>query len=440
MFNWRRPIIYFLFYLSGSKIPANLRLLHGFEKMSGAKQQQYQQDKLKEILLHAYNHVPYYHKILSESGVVDNGQVNLDNFNQIPLLTKDIIRQEGANLYSDDYQKRKFYQNTSGGSTGEPVKFLQDHYYDESNIATKIHFNEILGKSLGDKEIKLWGSDRDIIKGNLALRDRCINWLYNRRFLNSYNFSSDKMKELVELNNNFKPVSYWTYVDSTYEFSKFVSANNIKLYSPKYIVTSIGPLYPEIKSSIELAFNCPVYNQYGSRELGAVAFQDKIDSDLQVFFWRHLVEISDLRDGMGRVVVTCLDNFSMPLIRYEVGDVAQPGVYYNFSRTKSYLNLHNVVGRTLGYFKTQSGGLKHTHFIIQQLFFRDWIKKFQLIQKEYNLVELKIVGEANSSQMRGIEEKIKLFMGADCRTKWNFVDQIDPTPSGKYLYTVCEIK
>ncbi|MCK5611939.1 hypothetical protein KAR91_59265 [Candidatus Pacearchaeota archaeon] len=57
------------------------------------------------------------------------------------------------------------------------MKFIQDKYYDDWNVATKIYFNQMLGKEIGEKEIKLWGSDRDIIMGNLTLKNRLINYL-----------------------------------------------------------------------------------------------------------------------------------------------------------------------------------------------------------------------------------------------------------------------
>jgi len=418
--NWRKPVIYVLLYLTGSKIPA------------------FQEDKLKKLLLHSYKNVLYYHRILREHDVInEKEEVNLDNFDRIPILTKDIIRREGENLYSKDYKKRKYYENTSGGSTGEPVKFIQDKYYDDWNIATKIYFNQILGKEIGEKEIKLWGSDRDIIMGNLTLKDRLINYLYNRKFFNSYNLNKKTIDELIKLNNSFKPSCYWSYVDAAFEFSKIALNKNIELFRPKFIITTIGPLFDDMRNVIEDAFKCPVYNQYGSREVGVIACQCKEKKHLHTFPWFNFVEVVDENDrsvgqgGEGKIVVTTLTNYSMPLIRYDIGDVAISA---------------NVLGRTLGYFKKADGSLVHSHFIVQSIFFKDWIKRFQIIQKEFDLilVNIELCSGIDAAEHGGdvgeIEERIKLSMGKDVRVEFRFVGKIEPSKSGKYIYTICGVK
>jgi phenylacetate-coenzyme A ligase PaaK-like adenylate-forming protein len=87
MFNWRKPIIYALLYLSGSKIPHNLKEIKRLEKLSLKEKKQYQEEKLKKILFYAYKNVPYYKKVLGKAKVVKNGIVFLENFNKIPILT-----------------------------------------------------------------------------------------------------------------------------------------------------------------------------------------------------------------------------------------------------------------------------------------------------------------------------------------------------------------
>lgn len=437
--NWRKSIIYLLLNLSGSKVLKNLKEIEEVSSFSVEEKEKYQKDKLKNILLHAYNNVPYYKKILAQAAVVINGEVYLENFSRIPVLTKDIIRKEGINLYSTDYKQRKPYENTSGGSTGEPVKFIQDKEYDAWNIASKIFFFRKLGKDEGEKEIKLWGSDRDIIKGNLTPKDRFINFLYNRKFFNCYNFSDQDMANLVKLHNTFKPCMYWAYVDGIFEFSKYVLKNKIQLFSPKFIVTTIGPLHEYNRKVIQDAFGCKVYNQYGSREMGIISVENE-NKEMDISFWRQIVELCGVNQEKS-LVVTSLDNYSMPLIRYEIGDVAEKGTeQYSFGETASFLTTKPVVGRTLGFFKKKDGGLKHTHFLVQQLFFKDWINKFQLIQKDYDLVEIKIVGTENKEEMKKVEDLIIGFLGEEFKIEWNFVDSIQTSISGKYLYTVSDLE
>ena len=105
--NIRKSIIKALLHLSGSAIPKNLKQIFKYEYASPEELQQVSEQKLRELLSHAWENVPYYSEILRQADVVVDGKVNPVNFPGIPALTKDIIRREGKNLYSRDYQHRK---------------------------------------------------------------------------------------------------------------------------------------------------------------------------------------------------------------------------------------------------------------------------------------------------------------------------------------------
>lgn len=446
MINWRKPVIYSMLYLSGSKIPQNLREIKSLEKLSRNELKKYQEEKLKTLLLHAYQNVPYYQKVLKKAGIINNKEeVVLKNFNKIPILTKEIIRREGASLYSKDHKKRKSYENTSGGSTGEPVRFLQDKYYDDWNTATKLYFNKILGKDIGAPEIKLWGSDRDIILGNLTVKDRVINYLYNRKFVNCYDFSENKILDLIRLNNDFKPTAYWSYMEAACETAKYILQNKINVFSPKLIISTIGPLSEETRKIIKKAFNCKVYNQYGSREVGWISAEKEQKISMDIFFWKDLIEVLNLNNkNEGELIITTLDNFSMPLIRYKIGDVAEiinKKVSFSMGGTESYLKIRTVLGRTLGFFKRKDGSLFHTHHLVQQMFFQNWIKQFQLIQEKEDLILIRVVQSKKHKKkdLERIEKAIRSLTGDKIKIQWNFVKNIKKTKSGKYLYTICKI-
>ena len=444
----KKAFIYTLLGLSGSRTLRNLNWTRKFDISDESVIRDCCESKLKKLLLHAWENVPYYHDVLEESQVVSNGQVSLENFTGIPLLTKDIITQQGDRLYSRDYQKRKPYSNTSGGSTGQPVQFIQDKAYDEWNTSQKLYFNAILGKEPGDKELKLWGSDRDIIAGTLSLKDRIINCLYNRKFFNSYRFDKAALKELVELNNKFRPKAYWSYMESAMELAEYVAKNHIEFISPEILISTIGPLTEPVREKIEKALGCKVYNQYGSREVGVIGCECRQQDGLHCFPWFNHIELLDenekeIKDGQGKVIVTTLENYSMPLIRFEIGDVAIAGGNDCACGRKTF-KLKKVIGRTLGYFKRADGALLHSHFIVQMLFNRDWLKRFQIIQETPDRIviclELKNQVKPNRDELDEISSKIKMLMGDSCAIEYVFVDHIQRSPSGKYLYTICKVE
>ena len=445
---YRKYLILALLFLSGRKVGRHLREIQQLEKASADEVKQHTEQNLKKLLLHAARNVPYYSRILPECGVIADGTVRLENFSRIPLLTKDIIRQQGENLHSRDAKHRKPYANTSGGSTGEPVHLLQDREYDDWNTATKIYFNAALGKEMGQREIKFWGSDRDILEGTLMLKDRLINWLYNRKFFNCYQLNDTILNDLVRLNNTFKPVAYWSYMDSAIELADFLSNHNLAFHSPKIVISTIGPLTEPLKERIEAGMGGKVYNQYGSREVGVIACQCKEQKGLHTFPWWHHVEVVDahgnpVENSQGNVVVTTLRNYSMPLIRYEIGDVAVGGSS-NCPCGRKTPVLDSVIGRTLGYFKKADGTRVHSHFIVQALFFRTWIRRFQVIQEAFDkvviLMELKDGVGPNENDLADIRAKTQVIMGSQCVIEIRIVDKIKHSQSGKFVYTLCKIQ
>ncbi len=445
--GFRKTLILAALRLTGSSVRRNLKEICQFDRASADEIKHRADEKLSRLLLHAADNVPYYHDVLHKCEVVVDGRVRLENFTKIPILTKDIIRKQARNLYSKDYKIRKPYENTSGGSTGEPVMFIQDKKYDDWNIATKLYFNSVLGKECGEPEIKFWGSDRDILQGTLTLKDRLINLLYNRKFFNSYQLSEQNLNELIAINNSFRPRAYWSYMESALELANYLSKSGKYFHSPEILISTIGPLTEQVRQKIESAMGCKVYNQYGSREVGVIACQCTEQKGLHMFPWWNHVEIIDnegknLKSGQGDVVVTTLQNYSMPLIRYKIGDVAVAG-RNDCPCGRKTLVLDSVIGRTLGYFKKADGYLAHSHFIVQALFFRDWIKRFQVVQELFDKivirVELKKDAKPDQEELDDIVRKIQMVMGQDCCVLFDFVEKIEPSPSGKFIYTICKI-
>jgi phenylacetate-CoA ligase len=451
MINWRKPVIFALLYLSGSKIPKYLKEIKKIDKFSLEEKEQYQKDKLEKTLLHAWKNVPYYHKVLSEANVVKDNKVYLENFSKIPILTKEIIRREGKNLYSKDYRKRGYYKNTSGGSTGEPVEFIQDKEYDDWNNATKIYYKILGGQGIGEKELRLWGSERDLLEGKEKLIIRLRNFLYNRKELNSFKMTETQMTKYAQIWNEFKPQWVEAYVQSIYEFGKYLRKQNINVRSPKGMVVSAGTLTKKMEKLISDNFKCPVFNRYGSREVGAVACSLG-KRTLQTSFWNALIEVTSFKgqpykDGKaGQVIVTTLNNYSMPLIRYQIGDMAIPRKYLKISNIKSVLDINNLVGRVTEVFRRKDGkiipGEFFIHFIgvVHNL---GAISKFQVIQESFEKITIKMVMKDKEKFRQcksDIENSIKKVMGKKCKIVWQNVEDIPPTASGKYLYTVSKIK
>jgi len=442
--NWRKPVIYSLLYLSGSRIPSCLKEITYLNQSSIKELKRYQEQKLQELLLHSCRYVPYYNEVLLKSGVVSNGKLNLNNWHNIPILTKDIIRTHSDNLVATDFQKnqRKPYCNSSGGSTGEPVSFWQDKIYNDWNVSNKIFYKLNGGQDIGKKELRIWGSERDLLVGEEKLSVRLRNWLYNRKEINAFKMSPDNMKIFVEQWNKFCPTWVEGYAQPLFEFARFLKEHEYKVSKPRGIISSAGTLYPEMKMMMEEIYECPIYNRYGSREVGDIACSQGKEK-LFLSPWNHYVEILNNHFEpvqsfeIGKVYITTLNNFSMPLIRYAIGDIAEAG--------DNILEFNKVEGRETSVFKTREGKVISGEFFIHFIgvvFNKGFISRFQVIQENYNFIRIKIVlknQEAFNKYKLNIVSSIKKVMGNSCEVKFEYVDKIDSLKNGKYLYTISKI-
>lgn len=438
--------------LNGSSL-RYLAQLKKAERLSNDRISALQKERLKKLLIHASDHTPYYRSILSKAGVVKEGRfLGLDSFGNIPLLTKDIIRKEFKGLTSDDIDKRRWYENTSGGSTGEPVCFIQDRDYDEWLWASAMLCDCWSGYSRGGRKIVLWGSERDILMGREKLKTRIGRWVRNQIWLNAFRMTHEQMSSYVKVINKTKPVQILAYVNSIYEFSKFIKQNSLSIYSPKAVMTSASALCPHMRETIESIFKTKIFDRYGSREVGNIACECEAHSGLHVFPLTHYVEILN-KDGVaaepgeaGEIVITLLTNYAMPLIRYRIGDM---GVWTQerCHCGREWPILKEVTGRVSDIFLKKDGTQIYGGYFTQLFYFQNWVKKFQVMQEDYDDIRLIIVpqdfipnlNERYSMQLGEIVKKIKVIMGENCKVRCEFVTDISSAASGKYRYTISKI-
>ena len=426
--------------------PNVIKYLHNIRNMFNdfEKIKQYQYHRLEKLLFHAYENTTYYRQIFDNVNLFSNGKINWGNFSHVPILTKEIIRSNYRDLISKDSKTRKSYKNTSGGSTGEPVVFIQDKVYYEHMIADTLWFSELHEKKIGEKEIKIWGSEKDIFKEKESIVNRLTNYFFNRTLLNSFHLNDEIINNYVKILNTVKPKSIWAYVDSIFEIAKYINFNNAKVFNPKIIICTAGTMYPEFREDISKAFpNSKILNQYGSREVGIIGIGEK---ELQIFQHSIFMELYDKitgkyihNSGSGNIIVTSLNNFSMPLIKFDIGDIGESSDIDN----TNVRSLSKLTGRRNSHIIRQDGSFIHGELFTHLFYFIDDIRKFQVIQEDYNrfLIKLEIASNAlDSDVIMDIQKKINQIMDDECEIDFQLVDEIQKLQSGKFQFVTSKVQ
>lgn len=401
---------------------------------------------LSRLLRHCRDMVPYYADLLagvSSAEIDTNPRGCLRN---LPILTKELIRANFDRLQSKDNAQRRCEINTSGGSTGEPVRLIQDDEYRDASTAIQWLSHHQLGCPPGAPHVRLWGSERDLESGTKSGKSRFFNWLTNTTWMNAFAMSPERMREFLDILNRKRPRLVVAYAQSIYELARFAEREQIQVNPQRAVLTSAGTLYPFMREKIAQVFRCEVYNLYGSREVSDIAWELPGRKGLWVPPWANFVEIVD-ENGLavpagteGNIVITCLTNLAMPLVRYRIGD--RGALLAESEAPECIQMLSHVSGRTVDTFRRSDQTLVDGEYFTHLLYFRPWVWKFQVVQKSYTEILFRVVstnGKPSKDELHEIASRSRLAMGDNCNVDFEFCDDLPPLRSGKFRYTISEV-
>lgn len=405
--------------------------------------QTFQMHKLVSLLQHAYKKVPFYQRRFADAGLRPEAIRGPDDLPRLPILTKSEIQNHCHELLAEGTDPSRLTENQTGGSTGHPLTFYQDSNYRAWKDADLLRNYRMAGYKLGMRWAFLWGSDYDARehKGWFGyLKDRFI---YNLLWINTFNLSVTTLTEQVEQLIRFKPQILVAYVSSATLLARLAKELEIGDISLQAIQTSAEILTPNDRQLLEATFNCPVFNRYGCREVSNIAHECEAHNGLHILAENNLVEIVK-ENGQrgkpgeeGRIVVTNLNNYAMPFIRYDTEDV---GVYNDHVCPcgRGLPLLATVKGRSTDVFTSPSGKLLHGEFFTHLFYKIRGVYQFQVLQETLENLLVRIVPTKNfnrASALSFLEEAIHRQGDPAFRLRFELCDQIPPSPSGKYRFT-----
>jgi len=436
-------------YINRSKVLTCYQRLKDYQWNSLQENREIQREKLYRLIKYAGQNIPYYKQVIKEHNIVFSEDIIFEDIKKFPMLTKEIIRKHFNELYR--FRDKTYYRNTSGGSTGESVVFYQDKEYLDWANANKRLFNEWVGRKPGDPMVKLWGSLSDILGSGQGIKGYLRRQVSGITSLNAYRMTEKDIYEYIKKINTIKPRLILSYTNSIEELARFIKARNLSVYSPPAVMTTAGVLYPEVKAKIEEVFHTTVFNRYGSREVSDMACNCEKDEGLHLVPAIHYLEIVDdegrrVKSGTpGNIIVTLLTNYTMPLIRYKIGD---RGILSDKSCScgRGWPLLEKVEGRMRSVFRNKQGDYIDGGAFIRFFYFRNNIKQFQVIQESLEQIEINIVlkdkerVKKTEKDFLEISNSIKKIMKSKIRIKYNLVESIEPGLSGKYAYIISKVE
>lgn len=387
--------------VNGTSILATMKELNESQFWPLEKQEVYQFDKFIRLLSHSVEQVPYYRDLFRQEKLDIRDIKGPADIHKIPILTKEMAREHNSRLVARDVKKMKVIRGVTGGTTGPPLKILRDSPDRSFTWAAFYRWYQWMGLSYGDRLLQLWGTPMVLhVPLSFKVRSAVKNFYYNRHLVNSFQLNENTIPGVLDKIEKYRPVFIRGYLSALIQLSQYIREHGIKLsYAPRAMSSTTETLFPAYKQLIENAFDSKLYDQYGCGECNSIAFDAGDKNGLYIATEHALLEVLDgegLPAGLkpGRFVVTNLDNYAMPFIRYENGDSGRFSVYDDSSSVKLPA-LKEVLGRTADTITLKDGSRVHGVFftdILNELFdvHPDTIHRFQVYQAEPGKIEFRI--------------------------------------------------
>ncbi|MFC1806931.1 phenylacetate--CoA ligase family protein [Candidatus Omnitrophota bacterium] len=395
---------------------------------------------MRKILAHAAEKVPYYKEVSQKAGFCSDN-IPQNEVKKFPLLDKDIIRQNLPKRIIDKQKDIYKIEHTSG-SSGVRGDFYIDRNAYSKILATQLLWWEWAGYRFGDR-IMLTG-----ITPNRGLVKSVKDILLRTKYINAFRINSQDIK------NNLIPIRgrqdyfFAGYPSSLFAYAHFARENKFNDIKFRSVISWGDKMFAHYRKLVEEQFHTQVFDNYGACEGAMIAGECEYHS-YHIMTPHVFIELLDA-DGnevdpgeMGEVVVTCLDNFLMPLVRYRIGDLAiraHPDKKCACGRHLPILKC--IIGRDTDIIKTRSGKSLIVHFFTGIFEHIKEVEQFQVIQHTLDDVEICLIPgpDFTESVLGNIKQQIWEKLNEKIDIRFSKVSEVRSSPSGKSQIVISELE
>ena len=419
----RSPVI-----LTKAKIDFDTINLEKSQWYSLEKLREFQNHHLRKLIRHCYEHVPFYRDYMKNNKIHLEDIRTVDDLKLLPVIDKDIIKEEPTRFKADNAELFSPQWSHTSGSTGKPLRFILD----AKNLLLEAAFvNRAWAWAGLDINTKLC-----VIRA-FQLPSLCIEgMLYGQQatFFSGYDVSEKTIPTYVAQLRRHGSILLYGFPSNLYEFARMFRAIGFDPLPVKSIVTSSETLYPFQREFIEGTFGAKIYDIYGQGE--HVSFINQCSKgvyhDNMEYGLTEYIPVKNTALGTHEIVATGLHNFSMPFVRYRLGDT----LFMNERRCpcgRAFPGIKAITGKE-GDMIVKADGSCFSGISVTNAF-GDYnnIKEYQVVQKDIGDFEITMVVTGDVKQLKSlVREKIVEMVGDDIRCTFHIVDRIPRTKAGKH--------
>lgn len=395
----------------------------------------YQLKKLKEIIRHAYEKVPYYKKLFDEKKIKPGDIKSLDDLMLIPILSKDTIREKGDLFKAADFNKYNPHPVYTSGTTGTPVVLYWDKESNIVELLTMLRQFNWAGYKLGDVFLDIRSREADF-------KDYKYNWKCRGLEMSTDLIKEDNFNHYLKILRKYKPKLWRGHPSSMFYLCHLLKKNEVYDLMPKAIVPNAEALLPKYRQFIEEFTGVKILDSYGLKEHTARIGQCE-KGTYHIFSEYGIVEIIK-EDGTpamlgeeGRIIATALYNKAFPLIRYDTRDYAVASDR-KCTCGRGYPTIERIMGRIDDRILTIDG--RWVSGLAFAFFFVKGIQEAQIVQEKHNELSIFIVPTDKYSRENEayIAKELRKKAGEEMIINFTLVENLIRQP-GKFKFVVSKL-
>lgn len=374
-------------------------------------------EKLTNILEYAIRNVPHYKNIQSP------------DIAAFPVMNKSLYLSDYDGFQSTEFVGQKLYTYYTSGSSGTPFHGVQDNGKRNKHTADFLYFMGKCGWNIGDKYIFLraWVSTYNTSK--------IQNIKNNVLPFDVLKLDEKMLSDIIYCVKKKHVKAILGYGSALNQLAEYMEKNNIALTGLNVIISDSDPLRKEWRRVLSERCGCKVVDRYSNEEHGLIAFSYDVDEPFSVNVSSYYVELLKLDSNeyaepgeLGRVVITDLYNKAMPLIRYELGDLA----ISEENICKGVSVLRGLQGRTSDMLLKKDGVKISSASVNNYMESMNGVNKYQLIQNDIGKFVLYVVEENGYYSDEQYHKTLSPCIDIDSDLKVVRVDSIKTEKTGKY--------
>ena len=422
-------------WLRGEPIHRYLDEVEKIPFLTADEIQAMQTAKLQRGLKYASTCIPYYRNAFKAASV-DVEKLRLpEEMRGIPVLSKQTVREQSTGFLNDQTDaKVRISRESTSGTSGHPVTVLKDRMHSAYIRAVMYRCYYQHGIRIGSRQARFWTTPMNPRQRRIQ---KIEDFILNRYRISAMNSSDSAYRRATKKLQRFRPFYFYGYVSFVYHYASWLEEKHMLSQAPrpKVIITTGEILYDYQRKLIERVFACPVINEYGSTEVGVLAFecpQGKLHINAD-----HLFLETTRHNGQANLLlVTELNNTFNPLIRYQIGDLAEIEPVSTCSCGSHFPIISKLIGREDSFIVTAEGVEVFDTLLLYVI--SKGVKQYQGVQYRKGELVLKIVKNAQwkDSFLKDFDGELRQALGKNMEIRYEMVEAIEPDPSGKLRHFI----